>query len=69
MNIKLKPTEFRAKVNDINQVTVNFEIRRSYGINPQDEIILEYKGKIDKKETIIKPKEILVKKIGDKQNE
>jgi len=58
MSIDLKPTQFRARVNDINQVTVMANIREKFGIQPQDEIILEYIGWVSKKETIIEPKEV-----------
>jgi len=56
--MKLKETEFRAKVNDINQVTILSDIRNKYGIKAQEDIVLEFKGKIDKKETLIKPEKV-----------
>jgi len=49
MAMDLKSTEFRVKVNDINQVTILKNIRELYGIKSGDEIILEFKGKVNSK--------------------
>ena len=57
----IKP-EFRVKMNELNFVTILKHIREEYDIEPGDEIILEFKGKINKKETITKPKEVSSKR-------
>ncbi len=50
----IKPPRFKARINKINQLTVSSEIRSKYDLSEDDEIILEYKGKISKR--VIKPK-------------
>jgi len=54
--MELEQSEYRATVNNLNQVTVIQTIREKYGIKPKDEIILEFKGKVEQKR--LEPKEI-----------
>lgn len=54
--MRLSQSEYQARVNDIHQVTVPQIIRERYGIKSKDEIILEFKGKIE--QTRMEPKEI-----------
>lgn len=50
MEIELEKSEFRAVINDINQITVPKEFRTKFDINSKDEIILKLTGKVSKKE-------------------
>ena len=54
--MELESTEYVARVNDLNQVTVPTFIRDRFGISAKDEIVLEFKGKV--KQDRIEPKEI-----------
>jgi AbrB family looped-hinge helix DNA binding protein len=44
--MKLKDSQFRARINENNQVTISSKIRNDFGIQPGEEIILELKGKV-----------------------
>ena len=54
---KIEPPQFRATVNELNQVTVPSHIRQLYGIESKKEILLELKGEISKTEKLVSLKE------------
>lgn len=60
MSIKLKDSEFKVRINELNQVTIISDIRNKYGVQPDDEIVLELKGKITNE--VINPSELLKEK-------
>jgi len=56
--LKLKPNEFKATINSLNQITVDSEVRKKYGLKFSDKIIVEIKGKYSIDETKMKLEEV-----------
>ena len=63
MTYKLKSREFIATVNVLNQVTVSKEIREKFSVDKDDQIVLEFKGKV--RNELVKPGEIINKSKND----
>lgn len=56
--LELSDTEVRAKVFENGTITLGKKFRDKFGIEADDEVILEFKGKVTKTEKVIKPKNI-----------
>ena len=54
--IELTELEFRGTITDLNAVTVPKAFRDKYGINSKDDVVLEFKGLVNKTEKFVKPK-------------
>lgn len=54
--IELNELQFRGTVTDLNAVTIPKEFRSRYGIEPKDDVVLEFKGLISRTEKFVKPK-------------
>jgi bifunctional DNA-binding transcriptional regulator/antitoxin component of YhaV-PrlF toxin-antitoxin module len=53
--IELTKLQFRGTVTDLNAVTIPKSFRDLYGIEPKDDVILEFKGRINRTEEFVKP--------------
>ena len=56
MSLELKARQFKATMNSNNQITVDSEIRKDYGVTSDKEYIFEYVGEVE--HNIIKPKKV-----------